>query len=349
MAQFISFQPSDYYNTTVYTGNGTAIGSGGLPVTGVGFQADFTWIKNREQADNHILTDAVRGATKYVNSDRTNAEATNAESLTTWGADGFTLGNHAAVNTSAEDYVSWNWKGGTTSGITTDGSTTITPSAYSFSQTAGISIINYTGNSTSGAKVAHGLGVAPELIFCKDTVAANHWPVYHVDSGNGKYFVLSDTAAADTNTNRWNDTTPDSVNFTVGNSAAANSTNLYVAWCFASKPGFSHIGSYTGNGNADGAFIHCGFRPAVVIYKKDAVQDWCINDDKRLGYNPNNAYLFPNTTQTESDIERIDFYSNGFKLRTTDSGQNGDGDSYIYMAFAEFPFVSSNSKPGVAR
>ena len=122
-----------------------------------------------------------------------------------------------------------------------------------------------------------------------------------------------------------------------------------IAYCFANTTGYSKIGVYTGNGNANGAFIHCGFRPAMVLYKIDASDGWCINDDKRLGYNPDNAFLFPNDVQIESDIERIDLVSNGFKLRTTDGGQNGDGDSYIYAAFAEFPFVSSNSKPGVAR
>ena len=133
---YISFQPSDNFSTKLYTGNGTAIGSGGNAITGVGFESDFTWIKQRDAIDNYILTDAVRGATKYLNSDRTNAEATNAESLTSWNSDGFTLGNHAAVNGSGDTFVSWNWKAGTTSGIATNGSTTITANSYSFNQTS---------------------------------------------------------------------------------------------------------------------------------------------------------------------------------------------------------------------
>ena len=132
MAEYISFQPSDFFNTVLYTGNGTAIGSGGNAITGVGFQPDFTWIKNRDAGDNHILTDAVKGATKYISSDDADLQYTNTEYLTAFGADGFTVGSGNPVNTNTEDFASWNWKMGTTSGLTGG---TITPTAYSISTT----------------------------------------------------------------------------------------------------------------------------------------------------------------------------------------------------------------------
>ena len=354
MAAFISFQPSDFFSTKLYTGNGTAIGSGGLAVTGVGFQPDFTWIKNREQTDNHILTNSPVGATKYVNSDRDNAQATNAESLTTWGADGFTLGDHAAVNTNAEDFVSWNWKGGTTSGITTDGSTTITPSAYSFSATAGISIVTYTGNSTSGAKMAHGLGVAPEMIITKNLDLAENWFVYHTGIGNTKYLKLDATSGTVTSATAWNNTNPDSVNVTLGNSAQTNGSNSMIAYCFASKKGFSKVKSYIGNGNADGPFLYTGFRPSYVLIKNSGgVEAWNVWNDKTPGFNVSNENLQPDNTSAEqtsvAGVKEIDIVSNGFKVRGSNTELNQDGYVFTYAAFAEFPFVSSNSKAGVAR
>ena len=174
MAAYISFQPSDFFNTKLYTGTGAS-----LAITGVGFQPDFVWAKNRDATDNHTLFDSPRGVTEYLGSNTTSAEATGADSLNSFDSDGFTLGTWGDINGSGEDYVSWNWKGGTTSGITTDGSTTITPSAYSFSATAGISIVQYSGNNTSGAKVAHGLGAAPGMIIVKTTNTPNSWNIYH--------------------------------------------------------------------------------------------------------------------------------------------------------------------------
>ena len=347
---YISFQPSDNFSTKLYTGNGTAIGSGGNAITGVGFESDFTWIKQRDAIDNYILTDAVRGATKYLNSDRTNAEATNAESLTSWNSDGFTLGNHAAVNGSGDTFVSWNWKAGTTSGIATNGSTTITPNSYSFNQTSGVSILQYTGNQTDDAKLAHGLGVAPHLVICKEqNVASNDWAAWHISLGND-VMALNTTAAKVAGNSRFSNTAPDAVNITLGSDGSTNLSGNMICYAFAPIKGFSKFGQFTGNANADGAFIYTGFRPSFFMIKRySSTGKWNVIDDKRQGFNPQSSELYPNSDAAECDTGcyRMDILSNGVKMRNSSPSIN-DG-SYIYAAFAEFPIVSSNSKAGVAR
>ena len=174
MAAYISFQPSDFFNSVLHTGNGSE-----LAVSGVGFQPDFTWIKNRTNVDYHVLTDSVRGATKYVRSNDTTIETTDAQGLKSFDSDGYTLGTQNQVNEVSANFVGWNWKAGTTSGIATNGSTTITPSSYSFNQTAGFSILIYTGNITSGAKLAHGLGATPDFVMIKSLAATKDWGVYN--------------------------------------------------------------------------------------------------------------------------------------------------------------------------
>ena len=346
MAAYISFQPSGFFSTKLYTGTGSE-----LAITGIGFQPDWVWTKARTTTDSHVVCDSVRGATKVMYPNSNGAEATEAETLKSFDSDGYTVGTNSGYNTSSGTYVSWNWKAGTTSGITTNGSTTITPSSYSFDQTAGISIINYTGNSTSGAKVAHGLGVVPQMMIIKNRDAVETWTVYHKALGNTKYLIVNTTSAAVVTTNRWNDTDPDSVNFTVGNSTAINVTGEEcIAYCFTDTKGFSKFGSYTGNGNADGPFLYTGFRPAFVMVKRyDTTGDWFMWDDKRLGYNPDNNELYANNTDAEATSDRVDLCSNGFKLINDGAGVNNYTGTYIYMAFAEFPIVSSNDVPTVAR
>ena len=350
---YISFQPTDYFNTLLFVGTQTADSA----FTGLGFSPDIVWVKGRNYSDSPGWWDTVRGAGYGMNPTNTAAQSSfYPNGLTSFDADGFTMGNENSTNYSGKLMASWSWKAGTTSGIATDGSTTITPSTYSFNQAAGISILKYTGNNTSGAKVAHGLGVAPSMIIVKQSSATRNWGMYNIGTNAGSspedyIFEFDQTGGKIDNVGYWNDTVPDSVNFTIGNHAVTNGDNggTYMAYCFAAKKGFSKFGSYTGNGNIDGPFIYTGFRPAMIIRKKDGTDDWMQVDNKRLGYNPNNAYLFPNATNAESDVTRIDLCANGFKLRTTDAGDNGDGTNYIYMAFAEFPFVSSNSKPTTAR
>ena len=350
MAAYISFQPSDFFSPKIYTGTGAT-----NALTGVGFQPDFTWIKDRDGGNSHMWTDAVRGSTKVIESNGTAAEATQAAGVTSYDSDGFTLGTYSGMNSNTVDFASWNWKMGTTTGIDTTGST-ITPTGYSFDQTAGQSIVQYSGNNTSGAKVAHGLGAAPGMIIVKTTNTPNSWNIYHkgVDATAPEdYYMTFATDARTDDSSRWNDTAPDSVNFTLGNAAAVNgSSNTMIAYCFAEKSGYSKMGTYEGNGNADGQFIYTGFRPACIIIKISSgsgTGNWILVDTKRNGYNYSNPFLQPNLSSAEDASPTMDIVSNGFKLRSTEFPTNADGKTMIYAAFAEFPTVSSNSKAGVAR
>ena len=345
MAEYISFQPSDFINTKLYTGTGSS-----NAITGVGFQPDATWIKGRNTTYNHVFTDAVRGVTEEIYSNTTGAEVTNAQGLTAFGSDGFTVGTDAGYNGNTNTYVSWNWKGGTTSGIATNGSTTITPSAYSFNQTSGCSIIKYTGNGTAGAKLAHGLGAPPDFFIIKGLDATTDWDVYQSSLGATKWLELNADGSVSTSTNRWNDTEPDSVNITLGDSTHVNDSSAFVAYCFSAKKGYSKFSSYAANGNADGAFIYTGFRPAFILLKDTGTNAWYLMDSKRDGYNAENKGLIPSQTSVEqAGSYGVDFLSNGFKCRTTDGWTNGSGLTYLYAAFAEFPLVSSNDIPTVAR
>ena len=347
MAAYISFQPSDFFNPVLYTGN-----YGVNTITGVGFQPGWTVLKQRDATDSWYNFDAPRGATKSMYWDLTTAEETEASSLTAFNSDGFVLGADNAVNQNGSTFVGYNWKAGTTTGIDTTGST-ITPSAYSFNATAGISIVKYTGNDTAGATVPHGLGVAPDMVIVKCLGSANSWVVQHKSLGPTKYMYLDTTAAAVTATNRWNDTAPTAVNVVLGSTGNTNGSggdSPIIMYSCAEKKGFSKFGSYTGNGDADGAFVYTGFRPAFILTKLSSGSDsWYAYDSKRLGYNPRNDVLTPNSTAAEFSTQRLEIFSNGFKLVSTNGDVNGDGSSYIYAAFAEFPLVSSNSKAGVAR
>ena len=352
MAEYISFQPSDFFTTKLYTGTG-AIQS----ITGVGFQPDFVWGKQRtDSGANYFMFDAPRGVTNIIESSSSAATTTDVNSLTAFGADGFTLGTDAQVNENLKTMVSWNWKAGTTTGITTDGSTTITPSAYSFDQTRGISIVKYVGNLTAGAKLAHGLGTTPSMVMVKMTNAIKDWKVYHKNmdptSPQDSALTLNTATASVNELTYWNDTAPDSVNMTLGNSVQVNgSGDDYVAYCFTGKRGYSKFGKYKGWANSNGPFVNCGFRPAWVMIKGISnAWDWETFDNKRLGYNGagGNKVLQVNNTSVEA-TEDIDILSNGFKIRDSGNRMNQSTYDYLYAAFAEVPIVSSNDVPGVAR
>ena len=343
---YISFQPSDYFNTKLWTGTGSENAQ-----TGVGFQPDFTWIKRRE-VNSHRLFDAVRGATKLLESDATAAETTDAQELKSFDSDGFTLGTGTKVNANGGTYASWNWKAGTTSGIATNGSTVITPSAYSFNQTSGFSVVKYTGNGNTTTKVAHGLGSVPKMIIIKKTSAAgDNWKVYHVSVGNTTALQLDNTGATSGGSDNFYDTTPDTVNFTLGNHTSVNANGAtYIAYVFAEKKGFSRFGAYTGTGSADGAYVYTGFKPAFVLIKSSSTaMYWHIFDNKRLGYNPYNYRLNPNASEAETTTtNHVDLLSNGFKIKTDQQQFGTNGANYIYMAFAAEPLVSSNNIPATA-
>ena len=341
--------PAQYFNTVLYAGNDTAIGSGGQTITGIGFEPNWVWVKRRNvDTAHHAIYDSVRGATKQLSSSQTNAESTQSEGLTAFGSDGFTVGNLGRVNEAGgRNYASWNWKAGGSASSNSDGSIT---SSVSASTTAGFSIVSYTGTG-SNATVGHGLGAVPKMIFFKDRETAVDWGVYAEPNGNTKEMYLSTTDAAGTNSGAFNSTTPTSSVFTIGTSSRYNpSSKGVIAYCFADVKGYTKIGSYTGNGNADGTFVYTGFRPAWVMRKRtDSANSWGMNDNKRNTFNITEELLLANSNNAASDGTGIDMLSNGFKMRSNSSLHNASGGTYIYMAFAESPFVNSNGVPTNAR
>jgi hypothetical protein len=332
---------TDYFNTKIYTGNESA----GHAITGVGFQPDFTWFKNRGGTDSHSMYDAVRGVTKQIESDTTGAETTESTGLASFDSDGFTVGTRTASNSNNMSICSWNWKANGQGSANNDGSTNTTYT--SANTTAGISIVKWTP-SGSAETVGHGLGAVPKMIITKNLGASQGWFTYHHSIGNTKYLLLNTTAAEATDSNAWNNTTPTSSVFSVGSQFAGSD---YVAYCFAEKTGFSKFGKYTGNGNDDGTFVYTGFRPAFVLLKNTTTDGewWVINDS---GRNPNNIVdkdLFSNNSNVEAVHSRQDFVSNGFKFKSTANNSNKNGDIYVYMAFAEAPLVGTNNIPCTAR
>ena len=445
----------NFFNTKLYTGNNST-----QNITGVGFKPDWVWVKQRGGTTNHKTSDIVRGVTKALQPNDTDAEATDSNGITAFNSDGFSLGAGGDYNSSSASQVAWNWKaaganpaktyvvkvvsdggnkyrlddfaanavtlelseGGTftfdqsdssnnghplrfsttsngthgggsiyTTGVTVSGTpgqagakTVIvvaasaptlyyfctvhsgmggqanTPTTNSFTNLDGssqsnispattFSIVSYTGTG-SNATVGHGLGAVPKMIIVKrynDGTAS--WMVYHQALGNNKYLSLDTTAAEDTG--HWNSTSPTATVFSIDTDQRVNASNAsYIAYCFPEVQGFSKMGSYKGNGNADGTFIYTGFKPAFVMVKKtSATNNWVIIDNKRDPFNLATQYLLANDSSAEGTGLNFDLYSNGFKLRSNSGGTNTDGANYIYMAFAENPFVSAAKIPVTAR
>ena len=340
---------SKYFDTQLWTGNDANPRS----FSDTAFSPDFVWYKARNNAFAHNLYDTNRGATKTLYSNTTAAEYTNDTSgtLKSFDSDGFTVGGDSdvtTVNQSGGTYVGWQWRGSdSTAASNGDGSITSTVSANT---TAGFSVVRYSGNATSGATVGHGLGVAPEIVIGKtlDTGGYN-WPVYVTALGDtSKTLTLDLTAAAGTETNKYNGTAPSATVVTLGNHGTnLSGTNNQVLYCFAPVEGYSKFGSYYGNGSADGPFVYTGFRPAWIMTKKtNSTSQWGITDTARSTYNVAKETLEANTSSAESSgtAYQIDILSNGFKLRDSDDARNGSGDTYIYMAFAENPFKNSNAR-----
>ena len=351
--------PSAYFKVQLYTGDGTAIGSGGQAITfddtDTDMQPDFTWIKNRDATDTHSLFDAVRGATNILSSVVNSAESNNTESLTTWGSDGFTVGNKDTVNTNTEKFVSWNWKAGTTGSGTTSGGGTGQAYSFSASTTAGFSITQYEGNGTDAHTIPHSLGAVPTIVWAKNRDGDNGWfcmqPNGTTDPWTDFAYLDLTTAFADEDT-AWSDEQPTSSVVTLGNAGSCNTNaNTYILYCWTPIQGYSKFGFYTGNGNANGTFVYTGFRPAWIMTKRtDGANGWIIYDNQRQGYNPNNDELFAEVTDAEvTTDDRFDILSNGFKSRSASQDTNGNGSGYSYMAFAEQPFVNSNGVPCTAR
>jgi len=333
----------DYFNTVLYTGNG-----GTNNITGVNFQPDWVWIKDRTVGFDNVLQDSVRGTTKIINSDQNYAEFTNADSITSFDSDGWTTGSYVATNISGTPFVAWNWLAANGTASNTDGSITSTVSANT---TSGFSIVSYTGNFTAGATVGHGLGVVPSMYIIKNRDRTEPWMVYHQSLGNTKALYLNTTNAELTSSAYTNNTSPTSSVFSLGAWEGNNgSSENLIAYCFAEKKGFSKFGSYTGNGSTDGTFVYTGFKPAFVITKNasSGLTNWFTSDNKRSTSNVITKVLRPDNSGAEQTFNYIDHLSNGFKLRYT-SDSNTSGNTIIYMAFAENPFVTSTGIPGLAR
>ena len=327
-----------YMNPKLYTGNGSA----NHAITGVGFQPDWVWIKNRSTA-NHYLFDVVRGAQKNIHSNENYAEVTEATTLTAFGSDGFTLSTDADLNGNGASVVSWNWKAGTAVSGNTGGGGTYKTYTGSVNTTAGFSIIKYTGNGSAGHTIPHHLGAAPTFRITKNLNSISDWPIYNEVLGNTKEIKFTETAAG-TTTNYWNSTSPNATNFTLGTNGISNENGSeLISYNFTPIQGYSKFSSYTGNGSTDGTFVYTGFKPAWIMIKRtDATDSWCMYDNKREGYNVDNDALFANQNSAENSDDTIDLLSNGFKLRGTQTRINSSSGNYIYMAFASNPFVATS-------
>lgn len=335
-------QAYDYMDATLYTGTGSS-----RSVTNAGgFQPDFVWVKSRSAVSDHALYDSVRGTTQDLASNSTAAETTQATGLTAFNSNGFTVGALSKVNNNTATFVAWQWRAGQgTTSSNTDGSIT---STVSVNATAGFSIVTYTGTGAN-ATVGHGLGVAPKMIIVKGRTNVDNWQVYHSNLTSASYRILLNSSAAESSQPAvWNSTAPTSSVFSLGTGTSVNqSSQTFVAYCFAEINGFSKINFYTGNGNANGPFIYTGFRPKFVIVKSSSsgTDDWAVYDTSRDTYNVSINYLSPTTSGAESTAQgTLDFLSNGFKIRNTNSRLNTNSGTYIYMAFAESPFKYANAR-----
>jgi len=331
---------SAYFQTTLYTGNGTAIGSGGNAVSQIEnstFQPDFVWIKRRNASVEHVLTDAVRGVTEELNSNDNTLEETVAEGLTSFDSSGFTVGSDGSYNTNTGTYVAWQWLAGNGTASNEDGDIT---STVSVNTTSGVSVLTYSGNGSDNQTIGHGLGIAPKMIITKRRDTTGNWIPYHDAVGINKTFYLNSTAIPVTDTADAYRAVPTSSVYTIGaGNNINNSSGTYVAYVFAEIEGFSKFGSYNGNGSTFGPFIWCGFRPAFMLIKNITVaSSWEIFDSERPGYNETDLGLYADLTSPEYSARYMDLLSNGFKVRNANGITNYNGATHIFMAFAEHPF-----------
>ena len=343
---------TDYFNTKLYTGNGST-----QSITGVGHQPDWCWFKRRDSGNsNHALQDAVRGVTKFIQSNTNTAEQTSSNYLTSFDSDGFSLAGDGDVNQNGGNHVAWNWKAGTTGSGTTTGGGTGKAYSYSVNTTAGFSIVKWIGNGSAGHAIPHHLGAVPGMIILKTLDQVGDPLVYHhknTSAPETEFLRLKSTNATQDEAAIWNDTAPTADYFYTGTEATTNgNNNNFIAYCFAEKTGYSKFGSYTGNGNVDGTFLYTGFKPAFVILKRtNTSNNWIMFDNKRDPHNEAIRVLFPNTSDDEdagTGANDLDFLSNGIKIREDNGECNGSGDSYIYMAFGQ-SLVGSNNVPCTAR
>ena len=350
--------PELYFQIVTYTGDGNTGRSITLPGD-TDMQPDLVWLKSRGEAEHHQLTDSVRGVNKQLYSHLAYSEATETDRITAFNSDGFTIEDDIIVNKDTVAFVAWCWKAGTA--FSNDASATSvgnTDSSGSASSTAGFSISKYVGvGSSLDIQVKHGLSVKPAVMITKNIEEAggNSWAVYHhknTSAPETDYLKLDTTDATTDHDEIWLDTEPTSAVFTAGDHSGSNRLDDdFISYFWNEVQGYSKFGSWTGNGDADGTFVYTGFRPAWVVVKESSgTSNWLMFDNKRDTSNGVDNYVKANASDAEnSGTDYMDFLSNGFKCRTSQTFFNESGSTYIYMAFAEAPFVNSNGVPCNAR
>ena len=346
--------PSAHFQSAIYSGSNSL-----QAITNDGnsdLKPDFLWIKQRSSTENHMLVDSTRGVTKYLLSDSTIAEQTVTSRVETLDTDGFTLnGASNPVNALGGTYVGWQWKanGGTTSS-NTDGDLT---STVQFNSTAGFSIVTYTGKSPiEPLQVGHGMGEAPDVVLVKNRDGSRNWVMYHKDltaPAANRYLMLDNAVYGElANSTIWGNVAPSSTIITTGENASVNQpSENFVAYCWKERQGFSKFGKYVGNGSTNGTFIYTGFKPAWIMCRRidGGGNSWDMHDSARDPFNPSGRTFYANSDGAELTGNNVDLLSNGFKQRDTSANRNGSGNTYIFMAFAENPFVTSSGIPTTAR
>jgi len=350
---------SAYFQTATWTGNGStqSITNGGNS----DLQPDWIWTKRRDgDGQNHHGIDSTRGASKAMVLNDVDGEATKSNGITAFNSDGFSVGTDTNFNNNTTTYVGWQWVANSGTTTTNDASATSVgsiDSVYQANTTSGFSIVTYTGTGSNGT-IAHGLGVAPTFIMAKNRSESSvsstdqSWVIYHSGMGAGSGVFLNTTDTFMNHSAWWNGTASTSTVFSVGtDSRTNNSGDNFVAYCFADIQGYSKFGKYEANASDDGPFIYTGFKPAWVMIKNiDNANNWVMHDNQRGAFNVNDEQLSPNTSGVEAtDSSKMDFLSNGFKIRIDAQGVNNSGHTMIYHAFAESPFVSSKGVPTTAR
>jgi hypothetical protein len=345
---------NQFMDILLWSGTGGSAGATRV-LTGLNFQPDFTWEKDRLSSQDHHLFDSVRGAglSKTLASNSTGAEGGFNDTLygylSSFNSNGVTTTNGSSTwdnwNKSGDTYVAWNWKAGGAAVTNTSGTIS---SQVSANTTSGFSIVTYTGNGTGGATVGHGLGVAPSMVIVKRRDGVASWIVNHTSAGTG-FLLLESTSAYNSATTYWTTAPTSSLLPTLTSNSEVNGTsNTYVAYCWAPIAGYSAFGSYTGNGSTDGPFVYTGFRPRLVLVKESssAGNNWVIYDTARDTFNECSKILYPNASNAEFDgsTVNLDILSNGFKPRDNWGGNNNSGSTYIYACWAENPFKYANAR-----
>jgi hypothetical protein len=308
-----------YFKAKLYTGNGST-----QAITGLGFSPNLVTCKRRDgSGDNQGIFDTVRGATKELNTNASGAEGTCATCVTSFDADGFTLGNNGGMNGSGETYVAWNWKE---------------------SASAGFDIVSYTGTG-SATTVAHNLGVVPDVVIVKNRDVADGWQIQHVAKGPTFTQQMDGAGAFEDNDTVWNDTAPTSSTFAVGTDDKTNASGeKYIAYVWSGVDGYSKFGSYVGNGNTNGNFIYTGFKPAMIWIKNiGSSENWEIWDTARDPINVVKLRMATNTDGGDVSSTFFDLVSNGVKFRNTSGGYNSSGHTFVYLCFAERAFKYANA------